>query len=465
MFLPIGAGQGRHHSVLPHTPDRLWQSAHGIGRSSEIWAKALALGGDEGEGPAVLVTVENCGMTPDIATQVARRLNEQAAVRRCRLVISVSHTHTGPALNNWAPFIFAADIPSPHQQHIDQYTRQLVDKLVDVALQAIGNRRDGRLYWAQGSVGFAANRRVLKDGLWTGFGVQPDGPVDHRLPILVAKDLQDRLVAVVANYACHNTTLGGDFNQIAGDWSGYAQGYIEEEHDGAVALITIGCGADANPEPRGSLDLCRQHGRALADEVGRLLSGNLKPVSAQVDCRLVHVDLPFDPLPTREQWQEQTRQGGAAAYRADQFIERLERGEPIPTQLSYPIACWSFGDDLAMVFLAGEVVVDYAVRLSRQFDLDRFWVTAYANDVPCYIPSQRILREGGYEADYSMIYYARPTRFSEQVEETLVQAVGQVVPATFRRAAQLGSRTEQTSVGPFTERTGGHRPRGIECSH
>jgi hypothetical protein len=240
------------------------------------------------------------------------------------------------------------------------------------------------------------------------------------------------LVAVVANYACHCTTLGGDFNQIAGDWAGYAQQYIEAEHPGAVALITIGCGADANPEPRGSLELCRQHGRVLADEVGRLLKTQLKPLSSDLQCRLVHVDLPFADLPTREQWQRQAQQGGAAAYHARQFLARLDRGQPIPTQLPYPVACWNFGDDLAMLFLGGEVVVDYALRLGRRFDLDRLWITAYANDVPCYVPSRRILREGGYEADGAMIYYARPTRFSDQVEDILVQAVEGVVPASFR---------------------------------
>ncbi len=29
-----------------------------------------------------------------------------------------------------------------------------------------------------GTVGFAANRRVLKKGKWVGFGVNPNGPVD-----------------------------------------------------------------------------------------------------------------------------------------------------------------------------------------------------------------------------------------------------------------------------------------------
>jgi neutral ceramidase len=48
---------------------------------------------------------------------------------------------------------------------------------------------------------------------------------------------------------------------------------------------------------------------------------------------------------------------------------------------------------MAMVFLAGEVVVDYALRLKWEIDQKRLWVVAYSNDVPCYIPSRRILSE------------------------------------------------------------------------
>ena len=61
---------------------------------------------------------------------------------------------------------------------------------------------------------------------------------------------------------------------------------------------------------------------------------------------------------------------------------------------------WVFGDSLALVFLAGEVVVDYALRIGWEGDSARLWVVAYSNDVPCYIASKRVLAEGGYEAGW-----------------------------------------------------------------
>ncbi len=90
-----------------------------------------------------------------------------------------------------------------------------------------------------------------------------------------------------------------------------------------------------------------------------------------------------------------------------------------------------FGDGLAMVFLPGEVVVDYSLRLKKEFGSSRLWINSYANDVPCYIPSERILKEGGYEGGDAMIYYDRPTRLAMGTEERIVSAVHELLPQKF----------------------------------
>ena len=107
-------------------------------------------------------------------------------------------------------------------------------------------------------------------------------------------------------------------------------------------------------------------------------------------------------------------------------------GESLMTRLPYLVQAWSFGDDLAMIFLPGEVVVDYSLRLKKEFDGARLWVNAYANDVPCYIPSERILKEGGYEGGGAMVYYDKPAPLAPGVEKLIVDAVHQVVPKGFR---------------------------------
>ncbi|MDP6448378.1 MAG: hypothetical protein QF805_31605, partial [Pirellulaceae bacterium] len=119
-------------------------------------------------------------------------------------------------------------------------------------------------------------------------------------------------------------------------------------------------------------------------------------------------------------------------YHARVQLARLARNEALQTRLDYPIQSWRFGDELAILFLPGEVVVDYSLRLKREFDRDRLWINAYANDAPCYIPSERILREGGYEGAGAMVYYDRPTKLAAGLEDKIVGEIHRQLPATFR---------------------------------
>src|SRR5262249_31429613 len=194
------------------------------------------------------------------------------------------------------------------------------------------------------------------------------GPADQHLAVMGVTSPDGKLRALFVNYACHCTTLGGEFNKIHGDWAGVAQELIERAHPEAIALVAIGCGADANPQPRGNLNLVAQHGEALAREVERLLAGPWKRLPSRVAVKLDRVELPFDKLPSKEEWEQRAKQSGAVGYHAQVQLKKLDRGDALQTKIAYPIQTWLFGDKLAMVFLAGEVVVDYSLRLKQEYN-------------------------------------------------------------------------------------------------
>lgn len=413
--------------ITPDYPVRL--SGYGNRRTEHeaveqrIFAKALAIGTDK-ENPSVLITVDNCGISTDLRAEVLRRLAGDTRLTSNHFAICSSHTHSAPMIEGVLPNLFSMDIPAEHRPGIQRYTAELTGKLEQVARAALADRRPGRMEWTVGKVEFARNRRAVQS---TPHGI---GPVDHDLAVLRVLDPSGQMRAVLLNYACHCTTVA--FNRIHGDWAGCAQEFIEADHPGVIVMTAIGCGADQNPDPRGTYELAIQHGRAMADEFNRLQSGKWTPVMGHLKCQSKLIELPFAPLPTREQWQERAASSGAnIAHHARVNLARLDRGEALPTQLPYLVQAWSFGTDLAMVFLPGEVVVDYQVRLKREFDGSRMWVNGYANDVPCYIPSARVLREGGYEGEAAMVYYDRPTKFAPEVEELIVAAVQEVVPKVF----------------------------------
>ncbi|MBI1311426.1 c-type cytochrome [bacterium] len=432
--VPVGAAK---IDITPDYPVRLSGYGNRLteseGVAHRIHARALAIGGSETTPLTVLLTVDTCGVPTEVTERVFGKIAKTTPLRREHFAINSTHSHSAPWLMGFAPNIFA-EVPDDHRARLQRYENELVEKLVSVVQQAIEKRRPGRLSISHGEVGFARNRRVLQNGQWKGFGVQEDGPVDHRLPVLAAHDTDGKLIAVLATYACHCTTETGSFNQISGDWAGFAAEEIESDFPGAVGLISIGAGADANPEPRGTHELSKQHGKELAHEVKRLLfeSTELELIDPRIVGRMARVDLPLGPLPTREEWEQRAKEPGTRGSHARRFLAMLDRGEAVPTTVpDYPVQTWCFGDDLAMVFLGGEVVVDYSLRMNDAFDGERLWINAYSNDVPCYIASKRVLQEGGYEADFSMIYYARPTRLAPETEDIIVDTVQKLLPPEF----------------------------------
>ncbi len=422
--------------ITPEEPIRLTGYGNRTAPTAEVRqrlrARALAFGDARGR-PSVLITSDLIGIPRHVSDEVARRL-EPAGVRRERIAVSATHTHTGPMLAGTLPFIFGAPVPPEHQAASERYTRQLVDRLERVARDALADRRPARVSWSQGRARFAANRRVLKDGRWTAFGVNPDGPVDHDLPVLAVRAPDGALRAVLVSYACHATTLEGRDNFVHGDWPGAAQALLDARHPGAVAMVAIGTGADANPNPRGGgIADVERHAREVADEVDRVLSGSMRPLSAAPDGRFRAIALTFSGVPGRTEWQERAAKGGAEGLHARAMLARLDRGDTIPGSAPYPIQVWTFADDLAMVFLAGEVVADYGLRLKRELDASRLWVNAYTNDVAFYVASRRMIPEGGYEVDRSMVYYGQPAPFAPQTEDAIVRAVLGLVPRAFTR--------------------------------
>ena len=417
--------------ITPTAPIRLAGYAGREKKETEevlhrLEAKALAFGSDA-QKPSIFITVDLIGIprriTDSLATQLAKKINLDPA----HLAICASHTHGGPEVGNLLNILqqrtgrnFSDSLLALDQMiHISRYTEQLSQRLEQLALEAMQNRRPAWVAWGQGQANFARNRRV------------PKGPVDPTLPLLRVTDRDGQLQAVLVSYACHGTALSGKLNQINGDWISEAQQRIEANHPGALAMVAIGCGADADPEPRGKIEDAASHGQEIADKVDRLLTAQLEPLTTPPVGRIKWVELPFSHVPTVPELIEQTEDKSAKGYYARRALNRVARGYAIPAALSYPVQTWTFSDKLAMINLAGEVVVDYAIRLKHELGAERIWVNAYANDAPCYIASRRVIREGGYEADGSMYYYDKPAPFVEAVEDIVVAAVHDLLPASY----------------------------------
>jgi hypothetical protein len=421
---PIGVAKV---DITPEDPVRMYgyasRKTESEGIAGRLHAKAMALG--DGDDLAVLLTVD-CGAVPaDIRAEVYQRVHEKTGLKPERFMLCNSHNHSGPNLKG------TDSMNGTEHEHLAKYAEALTDRLTEVILNAVEQQRPCRLDWSAGEVGIAANRRVLKDGKWTGFGAVPEAPVDHSLPVLRVSDPDGKLVAVVVNYACHCTTLRGNFKRIHGDWAACAQEYIEADHPGALALITIGCGADADPCPHSTVELCEKHGRAMADEVARVLQGSFQPIEPKLVARQEPLSVPFLNPPPLDELEQKV--GKSWALKG--LLDRLRDGEKLEPR-TFEISTWVFGNDLAMVFMSDEVVVDYALRMKREMDGSRLWITAYTNEIRSYIASERILAEGGYEARNSLsnlVSFGDPQKVKPSMEERIIRQIAKLLPEEFKK--------------------------------
>ena len=329
------------------------------------------------------------------------------------------------------PFLFGKELTESEAEHVQAYAHQLSAKLTAVVIEALNKQQPAKVEWSQGRVGFAINRRLKTE---TGFANSPNfnGVRDHTLPVMRVSDLDGKLRAIYTSYACHCTTLA--INKTHPDWAGCAQKELELRFPDVVALTAIGCGADQNPYPRRELSHAVLHGAALAKEAVRVINEPMKPVMGPVVCANQEIMLPYDSLPTTDEWKKRTGDPSKwVAMHARHFLRESEKGR-VPSALPYTVQVWAFADSLLTINLPGEVVVDYSLRFKKENDAARTWVNGYTNDVPCYIPSQRVWEEGGYEAGGAMIYYGRPNRFASGIEDIIARAVTSLIPASFRSA-------------------------------
>ena len=431
---PIEIGVSRI-DITPDHPVRL--TGYGARKNvydsveQKLWAKALVLG-QKGKPTMVWITLDLIGFQGIFADALYTRLVQEIGLKdRAQLVLSASHTHNGPETGVLVN-ISGETVPPNQLADVKLYSDALLEKLQKLVVDAYSRRARGKLSWALDNVSFAINRRVLEGGKWKDFGETPDGPVDHDLPVLRATDSDGKLIAFLINYACHGTTLMPEHNFVHGDWMGATQEMIEKKYPGAIAMVAIGCAGDANPSPRGEFEYVDNHAAMITDKIDKLIQANKFTTLTNVPIgKMRKVNLAFAHVPDAKEFVEQSSLDGARGLYARNCLSILAQGGSISSTMSYPVQVWSFGNQLAIVFLGGEVVVDYSLRIKREFIKEKIWVNAYSNDVSTYIASKRLFSEGGYEVDGSMPYYNHPSRLTEDTEERIMAVVRELIPKGF----------------------------------
>lgn len=408
---------------------------HATGKLTELWAKALVIEDAHGK-QAALVTLDLVGIDGQLTAEVSAELKKEFHWDRSQVAFCTSHTHSGPVVKQVLMPIHYLAFEEADRRLLDHYNETLKKNILQAVRDAVSRLQPATLAWSSGTTDFAVNRRENREPEVPALRAEGKlrGPSDHDVPVLVVKQ-EGKPTAIVFGYACHNTVLG--LMEWCGDYAGYAQIDLEQQFPGCQAMFWAGCGADQNPLPRRTVELAKEYGRKLADAVTTVVNGALKPVSAELETRYETVSVPFGGVPEREAIEQMAAsQNKYEVLRAKHQLQQLDQGHELPRDYAYPVQVWKLGKEVTFVILSGEVVVDYAIRLKAELgaskpdsgdDHTHIWVAGYSNDVMAYIPSKRVLLEGGYEGGGAMVYYGLPGPWSPEVEELIVGQVKEMV--------------------------------------
>jgi len=386
----------------------------------DVWAKALVFEENTGS-RVIIVTTDLLGLSHEVSEAVSNRIIKKYGINRSQLLMNSSHTHCGPVV--WPALSMIFDLNLQDQQASARYNLKLADDIVAVIDSAMSNLTPMQVWSGHGTADFAMNRREpTAKGIINGKNL--NGPVDHDVPVIKIATPDGVLKAILFGYACHNTTLNS--YEINGDYAGFAQLDLQKAYPGVTALFFQGCGGDQNPQPRNTVELAMQHGKELSDAVQKALAGDLRPVRPPIRTDFTTVDLNFLPFDLAIYQKEILSNDKYVQRRAKLMLEAYNKSWDIG-HFPYPLQVIRFNKDLTILAMSGEVVIDYSLKMKKEYSNENLFVGGYSNEVMCYIPSRRVLDEGGYEANESMIYYGLPGPFANNVEEKIVTAIHRIM--------------------------------------
>lgn len=398
--------------ITPQQP--MWMAGYASrtkpsdGKLHDLWAKALALEDMHGE-QGVLVTTDLLGLPKKMSDNIRHRLKEKFDLSKAQIILNSSHTHSGPVLQDALFDIYPLD--SLQLEKIRHYSDKLEIQIVDLVEEALNSMTPVQLYSNNGVTRFQVNRRNNNESTLN-HHIELKGPNDYAVPVIKVMNNKGDLIAVTFGYACHPTVL--NINQWSGDYPGFAQLEIEKSHPGVTAMFFQGAGANQNPLPRRTIALAEQYGKELAAAVDRVLAEPMQPLLPKLETAYSEIELSFE-IPSYTELKQMEKEFSSYQKRwASRMIDKLDRGQSLSTSYPFPVQIWKLGNQM-MFSMGGETLIEYSIGLKRIFGYEIF-VLGYSNDVMAYIPSAKVIEEGGYEGESSQRVYGMSGKWDKNIE-------------------------------------------------
>lgn len=428
------------------------RSEKSVGMLDELYVKVALL---EANKRLLIVTLDALGADISFVCGVKDVLQERFGLQHEDVLINFSHTHysvylTGEDASRRLPGLFSiaqsgwADrsdaLDYTEDVKLFRHIRDIIVRLVDDCSR---NLFEGELQVGSIQSDFAVSRRRPDGNGGVEWKPYYEGEIDKELLVLKLIDAGGAVKGILYNYGCHPTGMT-DYMKFSNDFVGHASRMLEASFPGAFAMFLQGCGGELKPRMGADGDQFRplsyeeitKAGQRLGQEIADLLrEGEFRTVECEFRTALV------EPLLYTEQtsaaFYEPMANSDATApfYRsaARRTIAAIEDGT-IQDRLPHFIALWHLDAGTRLVAMEGEVSTEYSLLIKRLLQPCTTLTLGYTNGVCSYIPTRKMIAEGGYEATCNFFFHLRGN-FVPEIEDIIV---GQIV-----RIEQALSQREQ----------------------
>ena len=364
-FLKLGVSQV---NITPEKPVMMGgyggRKTPSTGVHDDIFASAFYFSGQKND--VLLITADVCAFSTELVDDLKKSISAKTGIAGKNIMITAVHNHGGPFIDRYKKAV---------PESTAEYTRGLKEKLVNLATDASKKSVPFRMGVGKGTCNWNINRRAEFANGKIELNKNPDGPVDHDLVVVKFEDLNNKTLAVLLNWPCHATTMGGDNYQITGDWPGATARYIKKDVGNDI-VVGVTAGASA--------DICPIYTRANFSEVeaiGYHVGKEACKALAQIitlPVKTVQVQNAVMSFPRKVRSKNNSPQ------------DSLENGfDPKIWLTSFKIG------DLVLSGISGELMTEMGMEVKKQSPYPATVILAHCNGRSGYICTDKA--KGGYE--------------------------------------------------------------------
>ncbi len=441
--------------ITPHIPVYLCGFAARIDKRNEgihdtIYASVVILQENK---TVVIITLDLVGGDRSFSCGIKNAIKKGFGLSEDEIILNFSHTHSAVAVTGEdmamrdKSYSFN-DYKCYNSLEIDytediRYYNNVKTKIMNMIDNGLNNLIDGNAYITKGKSMFGVSRRYPNENgaIWKPYFNEDS--MDPDLYLIKLVDNKGMVRGLLYNYACHATAMNSSNYLISADFPGVVRKNLEKQNPGMNAIFLQGCGADIKPvvsAENGEFKHCtfeelEEAGAAFAAEIqsiiekdkGEVPNSNWRQIDVNIQTKCTDIKL-YSEIWSIEKWLAAADNPDRPEYIkafAKRMASKIKEGN-IENYIPYYISCLRLDDKTCIVALENEVVSDIGKDIKRIFNDENIIVLGYSNSVGCYIPTKKVISEGGYESQ-SFMSAGLPGQFIAEVEDIIIGRVSMMI--------------------------------------